>query len=115
MNVEASHTRDGRKASAGTAGVLDPFAFYCNGALLVLTKIAWQSAGLCNGATGKIMDIIYADGTLPPNSLRATLIDHDDTTRSNDYNHLGSRCAPPVYGDSVVQVRNESINERERT
>jgi hypothetical protein len=41
-------------------------------------------------------------------------IDHDDT--SNDYNHLGSRCAPPVYGDSVVQVRNESnqsMKERE--
>jgi hypothetical protein len=34
------------------------------------------------------------------------LIDFDDTTRSNDYNHLGSRRAPPVYGDSVVRGRN---------
>ena len=78
VKVEAQHTRDGRTASSNIAGGLEREAYYCKGANILLTKNVWQTAGLCNGATGKIIDIVYHDDDSPPPSLpKCVIVDFD--------------------------------------
>ena len=47
------------KAQGQTASGLDSHHFYAKGAFVLLIQNVWQSAGLCNGATGKVIDIVY--------------------------------------------------------
>ena len=75
VKVEARHTRDGRMASSIIAGGLMRVAYYCKGANILLTKNVWQTAGLCNGATGKIIDIVYHDDSPPPGLPACTIMD----------------------------------------
>ena len=75
VKVEARHTRDGRITSSNIAGGLKRVAYYCKGANILLTKNVWQTAGLCNGATGKIIDIVYHDDSPPPRLPACTIVD----------------------------------------
>ena len=79
VKVNALHTGDGRKGSSSLAHGLDSHAFFCKGALILLTKNIWQSAGICNGATGKIIDIIYAEDTPPPGLPECIIVDFEDS------------------------------------
>ena len=61
--IEAKHSDSKARAENSTrgskAGNLDGKAYYCIGARVLLTKNVLQVTGLCNGATGKIVDIVY--------------------------------------------------------
>ena len=38
---------------------LEPVVFIAKGAGMMLTMNLWSSVGLCNGATGTVVDFIY--------------------------------------------------------
>ena len=61
-------------AKSDEAGGLEPVLFIAKGAKVMLTSNLWQQAGLCNGTTGIIDNILYAQGQQPPNLPIAVLI-----------------------------------------
>ena len=78
VKVEAQHTRDRRIGSSNIADGLEREAYYCKGANIILTKNVWQqAAGLCNGAMGKIIDIVYHDDSPPPSLPKCVIVDFD--------------------------------------
>ena len=87
VKVEAEHTGEGKKATSNTASGLDLHAFYCKGALVLLTKNVCQSLGLCNGSTGKIVDIIYTQGKPPPALPECIIVDFGDNYSGPSFIH----------------------------
>ncbi|XP_028412530.1 ATP-dependent DNA helicase PIF6-like [Dendronephthya gigantea] len=45
---------------------LEPVVFLAKGARVMLTMNLWSSVGLCNGATGTVVDIVYQNNHQPP-------------------------------------------------
>jgi hypothetical protein len=64
VRIDAEHTGDGRKASANQANGLERKAFLYKGAFVFLTKNVLQSAGLCNGVTGYVVELIFSKDDL---------------------------------------------------
>ena len=54
---------------------LEPVVFLAKGARVMLTMNLWASVGLCNGATGTIVDIIYQNNHQPPDLPIAVMVD----------------------------------------
>lgn len=65
-------------AKSDNAGGLEPTIHLATGAKVMLTANTWQQAGLCNGATGTVDSILYAEGHRPPNLPIAVLITFND-------------------------------------
>ncbi|CAB3977885.1 ATP-dependent DNA helicase PIF1 [Paramuricea clavata] len=57
---------------------LQPTLLICKKARVMLTMNLWPSAGLCNGATGYIEDIIYAQNQEPPLLPIAVVVKFDN-------------------------------------
>ena len=53
---------------------LEPVVFLAKGARVMLTTNLWPSVGLCNGATGTIVDIIFENNHQPPDLLIAVIV-----------------------------------------
>ena len=45
---------------------LEPVVFLAKGARVMLTMNLWSSVGLCNGATGTVVDFIFQNDHQPP-------------------------------------------------
>lgn len=61
-------------AKSDSAGGLEPTIHLATGAKVMLTANTWQQAGLCNGVTGIVDSILYAEGHKPPNLPIAVLV-----------------------------------------
>ena len=61
VQINASHTggRGHAATSSNQSGGLEKRMYLCEGASVLLTSNIWQIVGLCNGATGTVIDIIY--------------------------------------------------------
>ena len=57
-----------------------PTLFLTTKASVMLTMNLWSEVGLCNGATGKVIDIIYADNHSPSNLPVAVIVQFDHYT-----------------------------------
>ena len=51
---------------ADDAGGLYPGIFISVGASVMLTSNLWPEVGLCNGAVGRVHQIVYNEGQHPP-------------------------------------------------
>ena len=71
--IEAEYTGRGHAVSTANAGGLESRTYLAVGARVLLTKSTWQQAGLCNGAVGIVVDIVY-DQESPPPKLPLTVI-----------------------------------------
>ena len=88
VRVEARTTGDGRKAPSSRAGGLLLSLYLCIGSLVILTSNVAQNVGLCNGATGKVIAIVYNAECPPPGLPLYVIID------------FGSAYSgPPFFGD----------------
>lgn len=72
---------------------LVPTLFLAKQASVMLTMNLWSEVGLCNGATGRVIDIIYADYDCPPNLPIAGIVQFDYYTGPSLLNFL-PRCVP---------------------
>ena len=61
-------------AKAEDAGGLHPVIFLAKNARVMLTANLWPEVGLCNGATGEIIDFLYQEQHAPPNLPIAVLV-----------------------------------------
>ena len=65
--INAVHSsRSASLANSDQAGGLQPVIFLAKSAKVMLTSNLWQQVGLCNGATGVVEGILYANNQKPP-------------------------------------------------
>ena len=69
------------------AGGLYSVLFLATGANVMLTANLWQEVGLCNGASGKVHQILYQEDQQPPALPIAVLVNFDNY------------CGPPFLTD----------------
>ena len=53
---------------------LEPVVFLAKGARVMLTMNLWSSVGLCNGATGTVVDISFQNNQNPPGLPIAVIV-----------------------------------------
>ena len=59
-HINAGHSSTlAKNISSDDMSGLEPVVFLAKGARVMLTMNLWSSVGLCNGATGRIVDIIH--------------------------------------------------------
>ena len=79
--INARHSSEAaKKASADEMSGLEPVVFLAKGAHIMLTMNLWTDVGLCNGATGIVVDFIYATNQQPPDLPIAVIVKFDDYT-----------------------------------
>ena len=65
--VHACHSsQDAKHISAQDMLSLHPIVLICRGARVMLTMNLWSMVDLCNGSTGTVVDIIFAENHNPP-------------------------------------------------
>ncbi|XP_068697264.1 ATP-dependent DNA helicase PIF1-like [Montipora foliosa] len=111
--IEARHSSPIAKAvsSEEIYGII-PTLFLATKASVMLTMNLWSEVGLCNGATGKVIDIIYADNHSPPNLPVAVIVQFDHYTGPSFIDTL-PKCVPipPV---TITSKYLETFHERQQ-
>ena len=72
---------------------LEPTIFLAKGAKVMLTINLWANVGLCNGATGTVVDIIYEVNHQPPD-LPIAVIVHYSHQRGPSISDTLPSCVP---------------------
>ena len=57
--MKAKHSGEGSKGSVNDSQGLNKLIYLCKGAKILVTKNIWQQAGLCNGASVIVVDMIF--------------------------------------------------------
>ena len=66
-SIHARHSsQTAKKMSPQDMCGLEPTLLIAKGALVMLTVNLWASVGLCNGAVGTVVDIVYQTNHQPP-------------------------------------------------
>ena len=76
--VNARHSSDfAKNATSDEMSGLEPCIFLAKGARVMLTVNLWTDVGLCNGATGTLIDFIYPNNSEPPDLPEAVIVRFD--------------------------------------
>ena len=91
---------------------LEPVIFLAKGAHIMLTMNLWTDVGLCSGATGVVLDFIYADNQQPPDLPIAVIVQfHDYTGPSVSINNPG--CVP-ICSIAITSNTLDGLHERQQ-
>ena len=91
---------------------LVPMLFLARHASVMLTMNLWPEVGLCNGATGKVVDIIFAENHSPPDLPIAVMVKFDYYTGPS-FTELLSKCVP-VCPMTVTSHSLDTFHERQQ-
>lgn len=106
--IEAQHSSvAAKKISPDEMYGLQPVIFLAKNAKVMLTMNLWPSVGLCNGATGTVVDIIYKTGLQRP-SLPIAVVVHFDHYRGPSLCDSKPGCVPIC----PVIVTSQSLTSR---
>jgi ATP-dependent exoDNAse (exonuclease V) alpha subunit len=72
---------------------LEPVVFLAKGARVMLTMNLWSSVGLCNGATGTVVDFIFQNDHRPPALPIAVIVMFEDY-RGPSFSEAQPSCVP---------------------
>lgn len=112
--IEARHSSSIAKAlSPEEMRRLVPTLFLAREAYVMLTMNLWSEVGLCNGATGKVIDIVYADNHSPPNLPIAVIVQFDYYTGPSFIETL-PKCVPIPPITVTYQSLDTNIHERQQ-
>ena len=76
--MNARHSSElAKKASSDEMSGLEPCIFLAKGARVMLIVNLWTDVGLCNGATGTLIEFIYANNNEPPDLPEVIAIPDD--------------------------------------
>ena len=109
--VNARHSSDLAKASPDEMAGLEPCVFLAKGAQVMLTMNFWTDVGLCNGATGTVIDFIYADNHQPPDLPQAVIVKFDKYKGPSTSKSI-SLCVP-IYSIIVTSQSLDRMHERQ--
>ena len=111
--VNAYHSSvTAKKISSSDMSGLEPVVFLAKGAKVMLTMNLWPSVGLCNGATGIIVDYIYQVEQQPPDLPVAVIVKFHDYSGPSISDTLHS-CVP-VCPVAVSAQISEGVHERQQ-
>lgn len=91
---------------------LQPTVFLAKGAKVMLTMNLWANVGLCNGATGTIIDIIFENNHQPPDLPIAVIVQFDDY-RGPSITDILPSCVP-IYPVTVTAQSLDGFHERQQ-
>ena len=78
-HISARHSSAlAKKMSSDDMSGLESVVFVAKGARVMLTMNLWSSVGLCNGATGTVVDIIYQNNHQPPDLPIAVIVEFEN-------------------------------------
>lgn len=94
--IQARHSSSTAKSlpSDEMSGLV-PILFLARQASVMFTMNLWPEVGLCNGATGKVVDLIFAENHSPPDLPIAVMVKFDlyaGPSFTNCYQNV-SQCA----------------------
>lgn len=111
--VNARHSSDlAKKASADEMSGLEPCIFLAKGAHVMLTMNLWTEVGLCNGATGTIIDFIYANNHQPPDLPEAVIVKFDNYKGPSISESISS-CVP-ICPITITSQSLDALHERQQ-
>ena len=67
-----------QKISSDDFSGLEPVVFLAKGARVMLTMNLWSTVGLCNGATGTVVDIIFQNNHQLPDLPIAVIVQFEN-------------------------------------
>ena len=111
--INARHSPEAAKRlSADEMSGLEPVVFLAKGAHVMLTMNLWTDVGLCNGATGTIVDLIYASNQQPPDLPIAIVVKFNDYTGPSLTNRIPG-CVPICPITATCKTL-DSLHERQQ-
>ena len=118
--IEAQHTGNSKKMNSNAFMGLQSFLFLSIFAKVVMTSNICQPAGLCNGATGTVMDIIYDEGTSAPLLPKFVWVDFGEKYKGpsffpNDEMRRGWVPVHPFTAKEWMYTSNSTYQEHTRT
>ena len=90
---------------------LQPIVFLAKGARVMLTMNLWSSVGLCNEATGTIIDFIFQNNHNPPDLPVAVIVQFDNY-RGHSFNEI-QPCVP-ICPITVSSQSENGFHERQQ-
>ena len=110
--IHARHScSEAKHVSAQEMLGLHPVVLICKGAKVMLTKNLWASAGLCNGSTRVVIDIIYETNHNPPDLPVAVLVKFDAYCGPSFFNI--SSCVPISPVTTSINVGNKTLERQQ--
>ena len=111
VQISARHSSvAAKKITADEFSGLQPLVFLAKGAKIMLTMNLWPAVGLCNGATGTVVDFIYQNNQQPPDLPIAVVVKFDIYRGPSISNTLPS-CVP-ICPVTVSAHLTDGIHER---
>ena len=78
-HINARHSSAlAKKIPSDDMSGLEPVVFLAKDARVMLTMNLWSNVGLCNGATGTVVDIIYQNNHQPPDLPIAVIVEFEN-------------------------------------
>ena len=112
-HINARHSSAlAKKISSDDMSGLEPVVFLAKGARVMLTMNLWSSVGLCNGATGTVVDIIYQNNHQPPDLPIAVIVEFENY-RGPVFNENQPLCIP-IYPITVTSQTEIGFHERQQ-
>ncbi|XP_048579336.1 ATP-dependent DNA helicase PIF1-like [Nematostella vectensis] len=102
-----------KKASPDEIFGLEPLVFLAKGAKVMLTMNLWANVGLCNGATGVVVDIVYQIKKHQPPDLPITVIFKFDNYIGPSISDTTPACVP-ICPVTVSAHLSEGVHERQQ-
>ena len=112
-NISAQHSSaTAKKISSEDMSGLEPVVFLAKGARVMLTMNLWSSVGLCNGATGTVIDFIFDNDHQPP-ALPIAVIVQFHNYRGPSFHDTQPSCVP-ICPITVSSQTENGFHERQQ-
>ena len=112
-HINARHSSAvAKKMPSDEMSGLEPVVFLAKGARVMLTMNLWSSVGLCNGATGTIVDIVFQNNQNPPDLPIAVIVNFENY-RGPHFSEEQPMCVP-ICPITVSSQTEGSFHERQQ-
>ena len=112
-HIHARHSSaTAKKIPSEDMSGLEPVVFLAKDARVMLTMNLWSSVGLCNGATGIVVDFIFENNHQPPDLPVAVIVKFDNY-KGPSFNETQPSCLP-ICPITVLSQSENGFHERQQ-
>ena len=112
-HINARHSSEvAKKMSPDDMSGLEPITFLAKQDRVMLTMNLWPGVGLCNGATGTVVDIIFQNNHQPPDLPIAVIVEFENYT-GPVFSQSRPMCVP-ICSITISSQTEVGIHERQQ-